>query len=104
MSATSEVVRKEVVREPMTSTASEAAEVAVTGQTYDGWTAVRVEQGHIFHATAFRMDDDGHKFRNVDLFSVTGVTMEKGLYGVSIVVKHADGSSTRINTYEEGAR
>ena len=75
---------------------AEATGAAITTQDHGYFTSVEVAQGR-FSAAVF--SGGGGEHRVVNLHMVVSVTVENGLYGPSFVIKHADGTDTRIYTY-----
>lgn len=88
----------EIVTETLSNTLSEATGAEVVARQIGMATTVQLQQGR-FYATAYNLSD-GSKMRTVDLHNVTGVSMEKGLFGLRLSITHADGTVTTVNTYE----
>lgn len=73
-----------------------ATEALITTQDHGHFTVTALEQGR-FTAQAFRGEYGQH--RNVHLHRVASVTVENSSFGPSFLVKHADGTETRIYIY-----
>lgn len=74
----------------------EATEAKITTQDHGYFTVTALDQGR-FTAQAFRGEYGQH--RNVHLHGVASITVESGSFGPRFLVKHADGTETRIYVY-----
>lgn len=75
----------------------EATEAEVTTHDHGTFTVVCLQQGR-FSTQVFRGSYGQH--RNVHVHGVTSVKVEDGMFGPRFIIGHADGTETRIHTYD----